>query len=108
MFSITWPWLLLLLPLPFFIKSKHVFQQMGVGFNRPSGIDLDDLHIVAGGLCDVGEGATPDPAKAVDPDSDCHGFVLRPNVHGRGIRWDTMKRNEKSVFCQYVIGNGKR
>jgi hypothetical protein len=52
-----------------------IFQKMRVCRDRASGVDFDNLHIIARRFGDMRQGAAPDPAKAVDPDCDSHDAI---------------------------------
>ena len=45
---------------------------MRVGFDRPGGVDGDNLNIVAGTFCDMRKRAAPNTPEAVDADGDGH------------------------------------
>jgi hypothetical protein len=74
---------------------------MRIGRYRSGGIDRHHLHIIARTLCDMRQSAAPDPAKPVDPDSDCH---VKPSYPRKRQVADTQtRRHFKGQKCHNFI-----
>ena len=50
--------------------DRIVFQQMGIGFDRPGRIDGNHLNIIARRFRNMGQSAAADPSKSVDSNRD--------------------------------------